>query len=300
MSDQRPVWLNGEMIPWENANVPILSHGMSRGSAIFDVFGIHPSADGPKAFRMDKHLDRLFNTAATLGMELAYSREELAEATFQTVLANNIGRGLIKILAYWSEEAVISLVLESKLDTAIFAIPETEELVLDVYKPITACFSKWNKLDPRTVPTTAKACAFYLNGMLARKSAIERGYDLGVLQHGDGLVAEGSTESVFMVKDGVLKTSPLGNILSSITRMSIIEAAEINGIEVSQTEITAEEMLDADEMFASHTGSKVLPINKFEDRDLPAPGPVTERLIEIMENITSMSDDRFEHWFQSL
>jgi branched-chain amino acid aminotransferase len=300
MSDQRPVWLNGEMIPWENATVPILSHGMSRSSAIFEVFGIHPSEDGPKAFRMDKHLERLFSTANSLGMELAYSKEELTKAISQTVEANNIGRGLIKLLAYWSEEAIISLVLESKLDTAIFAIPETEELVLDVYRPITACFSKWNKLDPLTVPTTAKACAFYLNGMLARKNANERGYDLGILRHADGLVAEGSTESIFIVKDGVLKTPPLGNILSSITRMSIIEAAETNGIEVLQTAITSDEMLDADEMFVSHTGSKVLPIKKFEDKELSAPGAITEKIYQIMQKITSMRDDRFNHWFQSL
>ena len=300
MSDQRPVWLNGEMIPWEDAKAPLLSHGLSRGSAIFEVFGVHPGADGPKAFRMDKHLDRLFHTADCLGMKLAYTKEAFAEAAAKTVRANNIGRGLVKMIAYWSDEPIISLVLDAKLDTAIFAVPEGDGLALDSTKPATACFSKWYKLHPLTVPTTAKACAYYLNGMLARKSAMERGYDIGILRHTDGFVAEGSIESVFMVKDGILKTSPLGKILSSITRMSIIEAAEAAGITVSQAMITTDELLDADEIFTSHTGTKILPIKKFEDMNLPAPGPVTAELMQIMRGITSFKDDRFKHWFQSL
>lgn len=300
MSDQRPVWLNGQMIPWENAKAPLLSHGLSRGSAIFEVFGVHPGPDGPKAFRMDKHLDRLFHTANCLGMELAYTKEEFAEATSKTVRANNIGRGLVKMIAYWSDEPIISLVLDAKLDTAIFAVPEGDGLALDSTKPATACFSKWYKLHPLTVPTTAKACAYYLNGMLARKSAMERGYDIGILRHTDGFVAEGSIESVFMVKDGILRTSPLGKILSSITRMSIIEAAKAADIEVSQAMITTDELLNADEMFTSHTGTKILPIKKFEDKELSAPGPCTAKLSQIMKDITSFKDDRFKHWFQSL
>ena len=300
MPDQRPVWFNGKMIPWEDAKAPLLSHGLSRGSAIFEVFGVHPGPNGPKAFRMDKHLDRLFHTADCLGMELAYTKEEFAEAASKTARANKIGRGLIKMIAYWSDEPIISLVLDSKLDTAIFAVPEGDGLVFDAMEPATACFSKWHKLHPLTVPTTAKACAYYLNGMLARKNAMERGYDIGILRHTDGFVAEGSIESVFMVKNGVLKTSPLGNILSSITRMSIIEVAETSGIEVSQAMITTNDLENADEIFTSHTGTKILPIKKFEEKNLTAPGPYTEKLIKSMQDITSFKDGRFEHWFQSL
>lgn len=291
----------GEMVPWDQATVPILSHGLSRGSAIFEVFGIHPGPNGSYAFRMDKHLDRLFHTADCLGMELAYDRAELAGAVSQTVRANQLARGLIKMVAYWGEESIINLVLDSKLDTAIFAISNGERgVVLDADDPVTACFSKWRKPHPLSLPTTAKACAFYLNGMLARKSALERGYDIGILRHTDGFVAEGSIESVFMVKNGRLLTSPLGKILSSITRMSIIEAAPSVGIDVIEELISTNEILDADEMFVCHTGSKVLPIRKFEDNELPAPGPCTARIIQILNEITSFQDERFRHWFQAL
>ena len=252
------------------------------------------------AFRMDKHLDRLFQSAKSLGMVLAYDRDTFAEAVASTARANQIQRGLIKMMAYWAEEAIVTLVLDTKLDTAIFAIPENDEVILDDPNPVTACFSQWHKLHPLTVPTTAKACANYLNGMLARKSALERGYDIGVLCHTDGFVAEGSIESIFMVKDGQLVTPPLGKILASISRMSIIEAAPLFDLKVSERMITAEELLFADEIFTSNSGTKVLPVKRFEDRDLPAPGPVTSRLTEIMQEITSLKDERFAHWFQPL
>ena len=139
---------------------------------------------------------------------MAFTREEVAKAVTELVKANNIGRGLAKIMAYYSEEAVISLVLDSKLDLAVFGIPETDELGLDNAKPISICLSKWRKIHPATVPVEAKACANYLNGALSRKDAVERGFDLGIMLTTDGYVAEGAIESIFMVKDGVLKTSP--------------------------------------------------------------------------------------------
>ena len=120
------------------------------------------------------------------------------------------------MLAYWGEEAIINLVLDSKLDLAIFTIPKREELNLDKPSPLSACVSKWRKIHPSTVPVAAKACSNYLNGYLVRRDANKRGFDLGIALDTDGFLAEGSIESVFIVKDGVLKTPPLGKILSSI------------------------------------------------------------------------------------
>jgi len=297
MKEKGKVWLNGDLIPWEKATAPLLSHGFSRGSAIFDVFGIHEGQEGPVAFRMDQHLSRLMKSAELLGMEMAYTKEEIAEAVAQTVKANNMGRGLIKILAYWGEEAVIQLVLESKLDVAIFAVHESKELGMDNVQPISACLSKWRKIHPETVPVAAKACANYLNGYLARRDANQRGFNVGLILGTDGFLAEGSTESVFLVKDGILKTPPLGRILSSITRMSILEAAPRISIPVSEEAILAEALFTADEIFVCHTSIKVSPVNRFEDRTLEAPGPITGKLMELMRNILNYSDARFKHWF---
>ncbi len=300
MSSKGKVWINGEFIPWEKATVPLLSHGFSRGSAFFEVFGVHKGPGGIFAFRMDEHFKRLMTSARLLGMEMAYSTEEIVSAVAETVKANSMERGLIKILAYWGEEAIINLVLDSKLDLAIFAIPESEELGLDKAQPISACLSKWRKIHPETVPVAAKSCSNYLNGYLARKDANDRGFDMGLLVGTDGFLAEGSIESVFLVKNGILKTPHLGRILSSITRKSILQAAPSIGITVLEDSILPEELFTADEIFTSHSGIKVSPVKRFEDRNLQAPGPVTKQVMELINNILNFSDDRFSDWFQEL
>jgi len=300
MNKELKVWLNGKLIPWQEATVPLLSHGFSRGSAFFEVFGVHVGPEGPMAFRMDEHLKRLMNSAKLLEMELAHSTEEIIAGVKATVNANNLGRGLIKILAYWGKEAVINLVLDSKLDLAIFAIPESKELKLDSTTPISACLSKWRKIHPETVPVGAKCCSNYLNSYLARKDAVSRGFDIGIMLGTDGFLAEASIESVFIVKDGVLKTPPPGRILSSITRMSILEAVPKIGISVREDPITAEELFAADEIFTCHTGIKVEPVARFEDRELETPGPVTKQVKRLMEGIMQFKNENFMEWFQPL
>jgi branched-chain amino acid aminotransferase len=300
MNSDAKVWLNGNLVPWQEATVPILSHGFSRGSAIFEVFGTHVGPRGTMAFRMDAHLKRLMKSAELLGMQPAFSTETLVEAIKTTVRENRLRRGLVKILAYWGQEAVIRLVLDSPLDVAVFAIPESPELGLDNTKPISACVSKWRKIHPETVPVAAQACSNYLNGYLARKDAMSRGFNVGILLGTDGFLAEGSIESVFIVKDGVLKTPPAGRILASITRLSILQAAPQSGIPVMEYPISADELYAADEIFTAHTGIKVSPVSRFEDRQLPAPGPVTQQLMDLMDNILHFKDDRFMDWFQPL
>jgi branched-chain amino acid aminotransferase len=300
MSNDSKVWLNGNLIPWQDATVPLLSHGFSRASAIFDVFGVHVAPTGPAAFRMDEHIKRLMRSADLLGMEMAYSAEQIVEAVKATVNANHLGRGIVKMLAYWGEEAVIKLVLDSKLDLAIFTIPASEELALDQPRPLSACLSKWRKIHPETVPVGAKACSNYLNGYLARRDANQRGFDIGILLSTDGFLAEGSIESIFIVKDGVLKTPPLGRILSSITRMSILQAVPQAGVAVVEEPISVEELLAADEVFTAHTGIKVEAITRLENRELPDGGPVTKQVMQLMDNIIQFKDDRFQDWFQAL
>ena len=300
MENKPEVWLNNQIIPWQEANVPILSHGLSRGSAVFEVFGTHVGPDGIMAFRMDAHLARLKQTVKLLGMELKYSIEEIANAVSTITSNNNSARGIVKIMAYWGEEAIINLVLKSKLDVAIFTIPASEELGLDKTKPISACISKWRKLHPETIPVQAKACANYLNGYLIKKDANDRGFDLGLCIGTDGFVAEGSIESVFIVKDGILKTPPLGKILASITRDSIIKIAKANDIKIEETILEKEDLFSADELFTCHTGIKVIPIKKFEENELQAPGPVTGKIIELMDNALNFKDKKFYNWFQKL
>ena len=156
------------------------------------------------------------------------------------------------------------------------------------------------KIDPATVPVGAKACSNYLNGYLVRRDANQRGFDVGLSLGTDGYLAEGSIESVFVVKDGTLKTPPLGRILSGITRKSILQAAPTIGIPVQETMISAEELHGADEMFTCYTSKKVVPISRFEDRQFSAPGAVTARLMRLMDDIIHFRNEQFSQWMQPL
>jgi branched-chain amino acid aminotransferase len=296
----RKVWFNGELIPWEKATVPILSHGLSRGSAIFEAFGVHEGPGGIFAFRMDEHMKRMQQSCHLLGMALGFSTEEIMQAVSETVKANRIRRGLIKIMAFWGQEAVIKLVLDSPLDIAVFAIPNSEDLGLDRAKPISACISKWKKIHPETVPVEAKACSNYLNGFLVRRDANLRGFDVGLTLGTDGFVAEGSIESIFLVKDRILLTPPSGRILNSITRLSILQSAPFVDIPIMEKAVKSEDLFEADELFTCHSGVKVSPIERFETRQLHAPGPISTKMMALMENITHFKDDRFKHWFQKV
>lgn len=300
MSNKPKVWLNNKIINWDEAQVPILSHGFSRGSAVFEVFGTHAVPEGVAAFRMDAHLKRLERTIDLLGMELGFCTREIAKAVASLTAINKMGRGIVKIVAYWGEEAIINLVLNSKLDVAIFTIPASDELVLDNATPISACISKWKKPPADAIPVQAKACANYLSGYLVRKDANDRGFDLGFTMQSDGSLAEGSIEAVFIVKNGTLKTPPLDNILASVTRDSIINAVKKSGIELQECSIQIEDLYSADEIFTCHTGCKVTPIFRFEDRELATPGPVTTQVSKLMKTILASADSRFKDWFQVL
>ena len=234
MKNDRLVWLNGKLIPWASATVPILSHSFSRASAVFEIFRIHPGPEGPAAFRMDAHLKRLQNSAGFLEMELCYSLADIADAVAECVMRNTVDRGVVKIMAYWGEEAVIRLLPRSKPDLAIFAMPEMPDMSLDSRKPVKTCISKWRKLHPETVPVSAKACSNYLNAYLARRDAVSRGFDVGIMLGTDDFVTEGSTESVFIVKDNIVKIPPLGSVLPGISRMSVLEMAGSMGVETAE------------------------------------------------------------------
>lgn len=296
----RQVWMNGHFVDGDRATVPLLSHGFSRGSAIFETFGVHESPEGPAAYRLDRHLARLERSAELLGMTIGFDAQQITQAIAETVHRNGVGRGLVKVIAYWGEEAVVSLVPTADLDVAIFAFANGGEIRLDDVTPISACLAPWRKLHPETVPVEAKVCANYLNGYLTRKHAIDRGFDVGLMLDLDGRLAEGSTESVFIVRDGVLCTPPSGQILASVSRMSVLEIAEVAQIPVEEVDLWPDDLNTAQEMFTSHTGVKVHPIGRFEGRDLGAPGPVTSKLINLVDDILQFRDRRFDHFFQRL
>jgi branched-chain amino acid aminotransferase len=300
LSDRR-VFVNKEFIAWDRARIHMMSHSFSRGSAIFEVLSVHDTVDrGPCVFRLDKHVQRLFRSAAALGMVPGLSSEALAAGVLETVRENSIRQGAVKIMGYNPEIAFDILPAGSTLDIAVFAIDPARDLgrrLVPVADGADMCVASWRKLDPKTVPVEAKAAANYLNGMLARQAARKKGCDMAVMLDTRGFLAEGATESIFLVKDGRIMTPALGTVLDSITRNSVITLAETLENPVTEGRLSPDLLHTAEEIFFTCTPMKVLPVKTCEKRPLsPVPGPVTRQLSDLMADVTSGRNRQFSDW----
>ena len=300
MLEKRIIYLNGDFIPWSEANVHIMCHSFGRGSAIFEVMSLHETDSGTAIFRLDEHIHRFFHTAELLGMECPLSYDAFLEAVRGTVRENRLRRGAVKVIGFYPQISFEIFPPEKMLDIAVFAIDPLQDFVQQSNpfdKSTTACISNWRKLDPQTVPVEAKAAANYLNGMVARGEAKERGFDHAIMLDTQGFVAEGGTESIFIVKEGRLLTPATGTILRGITRKSLLEMTRVLDIESAEIRLLPEELFQASEIFFSGTPIKILPVSKMETRVIKeVPGPMTRQFSLLMEDIVSGRDERFQEW----
>jgi branched-chain amino acid aminotransferase len=300
MIKDRIVYVNGEYVPWENATVHIMCHSFGRGSAIFEVISLHATDSGPAIFRLQAHIDRLFKSAELLDMELPLAKEDFYEAVAETVKRNGLQKGYLKIICFYPEFSVEILPPRKQLTVSIFAIDAEQDLgkhVIPFEEGTTLFLSSWRKLDPLTVPIEAKAAANYLNGMVARMEAKKKGFEHAVMLDTRGYIAEGGTESAFLVKDNQLMTAATGTVLKSISRLSILEGAKTAGIECFEGQLKPELLFEAQEIFLSCTPSKVLPVRKINDRQLDnAPGPLTRKIADLLDDIAGGNDERFKEW----
>ncbi|MBW1801694.1 MAG: aminotransferase class IV [Deltaproteobacteria bacterium] len=300
MLENRIIYLNGDFIPWEEANVHIMCHSFGRGSAIFEVMSVHETESGTAIFRLDEHIGRFFNTARLLGMECPLSYDAFLEAVRGTVRENHLREGAVKVIGFYPQISFEIFPPVKMLDIAVFAIDplrDFEQQPGPSDKGTTACISRWRKLDPQTVPVEAKAAANYLNGMMARGEAREKGFDLAIMLDTQGFVAEGGTESIFIVREGRLLTPAAGTVLRSITRKSLLEVTGVLDIESAEIRIQPEDLYQASELFCSGTPMKVLPVRKMENRVFEeVPGTITRRLSLLMADIVSGRDERFKEW----
>ena len=300
MLEERIVYVDGDFVPWDQAKVHLMCHSMGRGSAIFEVISFHNTVNGTAVFRLDEHIDRLFRTAGLLDMELPLSKDAFHQSVLETVKRNDLKQGLIKIICYFSQIAFDIFPPDKPMNASIFALDPTQDLKgmrFPFEKGTAAYISKWRKLDPETVPVEAKSAAHYLNGMMARKEARKLGFETAVMLDTQGFIAEGSTESIFLVKDGRMLTPCLGTVLQSISRKSVLDLARELGIESTQGRLAPDLFFTSEEIFFSGTPIKVLPVRQINSRVLEGvPGPITRRLFTTMEGIVAGKDDRFKTW----
>jgi branched-chain amino acid aminotransferase len=300
MLEDRLVWINGDFVKWAQATVHMMSHSFARGSAIFEVISFYATATGPAVFRLHDHIARLEKSAAYLDMELPAGHEAICRSVAETVRRNRIGQGAVKVIGYYPQFALDIQPPQKRLDVAVFALDpaqDIKDLEFSFEKGTTAGIARWRKLDPETVPIEAKAAANYLNGMIARLDVQKRGLEDAILLDSQGFIAEGATESIFMVKEGRLLTPSLGTVLDSITRRSILQVARHLGIETFEGRLKPELLFEADEVFFSNTPFKVIPVSRIEDRSMPeAPGPMQQKLWDALQKIAAGKEPAFADW----
>lgn len=294
------VWMNGEFIDLDKANVNIFSHSFGRGSAVFEVFDIVSTKNGPAFFGLNQHIDRLFKSAELVYMDLPLNRDDIITACIDTAKENNVSVGAAKLFAYYSGIEFTAVPQNPQVDIAIFCIDYNVFGIKqeDLSAPVDVGVSSYKKYHPDTVPIHAKVTGNYVNPYLAMMEMKKKGYEDVIIIDVFGNVAEGATSSFFIVKDGKIKTSTLDNVLNGITRLAVIDVVTDMDMQIEEANIKAEELDNMDEAFYSVSLEHIKPIKSIDGKKLGStcPGPYTQKVIEGMNDLYSGISEMATNW----
>ena len=283
MSDRDGViWFDGELVPWREARVHVLTHTLHYGLGVFEGVRAYATDQGPVIFRMQDHTDRLFQSAHILNLEIPFTREQINAAQCQVIRDNKLTEAYLRPMCFYGAEGGMGLRAEGLGTHCIVAAWEwpnymTIEAREEGVKVRTSSFTRHHV---NITMCKAKANGNYINSILALKEALDSGCDEALLLDNEGYVTEGSGENIFLVQNGKLITPELTACLAGITRATIITFAAELGIEVQERRITRDEVYVADEAFFTGTAAEVLPISSLDGRKIGASGrgPITEKL----------------------
>jgi branched-chain amino acid aminotransferase len=294
------IWMNGEYVPWQDAQVHVLTHALHYGTSVFEGVRCYDTEIGPAIFRHQDHIDRLFRSAEAYFMEIPFSREEIRTATLELIARNGLRSCYIRPIAYrgYGSMGLFPLTIDVDLTIAVWewGLYLGEDGKRD---GVRAKISSWRRISPETLIPYAKAGGQYLNSILAKVEAHKAGYDEALLLDHVGNVCEGTGENIFVVRDGVISTPPMtSSILEGISRDSIIKIAADMGHEVVVREIAADELPIADEVFLTGTAAEMVPVREIDDRPVGTgkPGPITKALLAVYEDALHGRDERYRDW----
>lgn len=291
--------MDGRFVDWDKATVHVLTHTLHYGLGVFEGIRCYETKKGPAIFRLDEHIDRLFSSAHIFLMDMPYTKKQIIDATIGTVRINNIKECYIRPIAYIGYGAMGLYPKENPVSVSIAVWPWGAYLGDDgLSKGIRVKTSSFIRSHVNANMTRGKVCGYYVNSQLAKKEAIACGYDEALLLDTEGYVSEGSGENIFLVRDGVLKTTPLTSILEGITRNSIMKIAADNKIRVVEERFTRDELYIADEAFFTGTAAEVTPVRELDGRMIGAgkPGPITRELQAIFFDVVKGKNKKYESW----
>ncbi|WP_086981827.1 branched-chain amino acid transaminase [Vibrio aphrogenes] len=277
------IWFNGEMVPWAEANVHVLTHAMHYGTSVFEGIRCYNTPNGPIVFRHKEHMQRLEDSAKIYRFPIPYSVEEMMEACRETLRTNKLDSAYIRPLGFIGNVGLgVCPPTDSKMELIIAAFPWGSYLGEEALaNGVDAMISSWNRAAPNTIPTAAKAGGNYLSSLLVGGEARRHGYDEGIALSVNGYISEGAGENIFVVKNGKIVTPPAtSSILPGITRDSIVILAKELGYQVEEANIAREALYLADEIFMTGTAAEIVPVRSVDQITVGAGkrGPITEKI----------------------
>ena len=301
--DVDTIWQDGEFVDWDDAQVHVLTHSLHYGTGVFEGARCYDTADGPAVFRWEEHLDRLFDSAKVLDLEIQHSRGELTEATTELIRSQELRSCYIRPLVYYGYDSLGVSPGDCPTKTMIACWPWGTYLGEDALQNgVDVMVSSWRKHASSQIPTNVKATGPYINSMLAGEEARRNGYVEAIVLNKEGKVAEGPGENIFMVNDGEIYTTGLAeSILDGITRNTVIQLARDLGYTVhDDASISRGELYTADELFFSGTAAEVTPIRSVDDTEIGtgSRGPVTEELQQQFFDLVDGELDGYGEWFR--
>jgi branched-chain amino acid aminotransferase len=298
MNEADFIWMNGEIVRWEDARVHVLTHALHYGSGVFEGIRAYETERGTAVFRHHDHLERLHRSAELYYMELPFTLEKLREATHELIRKNNLRSCYIRPIAYRGYGEMGLFPLNTPVDVVIAVWPWGAYLGEEGQRHgIRVKVASWRRMSPDSFIPQAKACGQYLNSILAKVESAKAGYDEAILLDQHGHVSEGSGENIFVVRDGTISTPPASaSILEGITSLSVTQIAADLGFEVVARNIARGELYQADEIFLTGTAAEIVPVREVDDHSLGEPGELTQAIQKRFFEAIQGKRDEYLEW----
>jgi branched-chain amino acid aminotransferase len=292
------IWMNGELVRWEDAKVHVLTHALHYGSGVFEGIRAYETERGTAVFRHGDHLDRLKRSAELYYMDLPFTLEKLREATHELIRVNKLRSCYIRPVAFRGYGEMGLFPLNAPVDIFIAVWPWGAYLGEEGQKHGIRCkVSSWRRMSDASFIPEAKACGQYLNSILAKVETAKAGYDEAILLDQHGNVSEGSGENVFVVRDGHISTpTSASSILDGITARSVVQIAADLGFGVEQRDVSRGELYQADEVFLTGTAAEIVPVREIDDHVVGPPGELTQAIQTRFFDAIKGKRDEYLEW----
>jgi branched-chain amino acid aminotransferase len=292
------IWMNGEMVPWEDAKIHVLTHTLHYGTGVFEGIRAYETEQGPAIFRLTEHIERLYNSAKILGMPMPYDVPTIVQACKDVVADSGLNACYLRPIAYYGYGEMGLATGGCTTDIAIAAWPWGAYLGDDaVTKGVRMKISSWTRHDHNIMPPAAKTTGNYANSTLAKMEALHAGYDEAIMLNRAGLVSECSGENIFVAKGDVILTPPTSSgALPGITQHTVMTLASDHGIDIKVGDLARSDLYTADEIFVVGTAAEVSAVNSVDDRPVPCPGPATKVLADAYADLVRGRNETYRAW----